>query len=532
MRKISTRSRTFTFAACALAATAGFAQADFGDQLAKLSANDGTLFDLFGNSVAISGTTAVIGAQYDDDNGFNSGSAYLFDMSTGLQIAKLLADDGDDIDFFGFSVAISGPIAIVGAYGAEENGCDSGAAYLFDTSTGAQLAKLLPDDGFPFDNFGISVGISGTTAIVGATSADPLGANSGAAYLFDTTTGMQIAKLVPNDGAAGDGFGSVAINGTVAVIGARLDDDLGPNSGSAYVFDVLTGVQTVKLLPSDGAAGDQFGVSASISGSTVVLGSRLNNDFGSDSGSAYLFNTSNGLQIAKLLPNDGAAGDRFGLPVGISGTTVVVGARQDDDLGTDSGSAYLFDAVTGLQTAKLLPDDGIPNGNFGVTVAVSGPNVLVGARQDDENGSASGAAYLYEGSPQLALVCDVTSIPLSKGGMQLLSLDGGVSRADWHYWMFGSATGATPGLDFGNGVVLPLNWDGYMRLTLQNPNLNIFSNFIGQLDSMGRATAMLKLPPGSAPSLAGISLNHAYLASPSIAGADFASNAEAIMLIP
>ncbi|MCH8152799.1 MAG: FG-GAP repeat protein, partial [Planctomycetes bacterium] len=152
----------------------------------------------------------------------------------GDQLFKLLADDGAEFDSFGVSVAISGATAIVGSPNDDDNGAGSGSAYLFDTTTGRQLAKLLPDDGAEGDIFGISVAVSGATAIVGAMRDDDNGFNSGSAYLFDTTTGDQIAKLLPDDGAAGDIFGiSVAINGATAIVGARNDDDNGTASGSA-----------------------------------------------------------------------------------------------------------------------------------------------------------------------------------------------------------------------------------------------------------------------------------------------------------
>ena len=218
--------------------------ADLGDQLFKLLPKDGAANDRFGVSVAINGTTAIVGAYWDShDNGSNSGSAYLFDTATGRQFTKLVPDDGAAGDNFGSSVAISGATAIVGAGGDDDNGMGSGSAYLFDISDPAnptQLFKLLPNDGAAEDLFG-SVAISGATAIVGASGDDDSGSRSGSAYLFDTTTGQQIAKLLPNDGEAFDYFGvSVAISpdgiGT-AIVGVSGDDDNGSRSGSAYLFD-------------------------------------------------------------------------------------------------------------------------------------------------------------------------------------------------------------------------------------------------------------------------------------------------------
>ena len=383
------------------------AHADFGDQLAKLLAEDGSAGDVFGFSVAISGATVIIGAWRDDDKGTDSGSAYLFDTITGQQIAKLLPRDGAADDRFGWSVAISGATAIVGAHLDDDNGDSSGSAYLFDTITGQQIAKLLPDDGAADDVFGISVAISGTTAIVGAHLDDDKGTDSGSAYLFDTITGRQITKLLPNDGEANDIFGvSVAINDATAIVGARWDDDNGSASGSAYLFDTITGQQIAKLLAEDGTAQDLFGGSVGISGTTAIVGARRDADNGSWSGSAYLFNTITGQQVAKLLPNDGAADDRFGKSVAISGATAIVGAWGDDDNGSFSGSAYLFDTATGQQVAKLLPDDGAPYDVFGDSVAISGVTAIVGTYLDDDNGFASGSAYLFDAAGDSACPWD------------------------------------------------------------------------------------------------------------------------------
>ncbi len=363
---------------------------------AKLLPSDGAAYHYFGISVAISGTTAVVGAPGDDDNGSDSGSAYLFDTTTGLQIAKLLPSDGAAENRFGYSVAISGTTAVVGAIYDDDNGFLSGSAYLFDTTTGQQIAKLLPSDGAAGDRFGTSVAISGDTALVGAWDDDDSGTNSGSAYLFDTTTGQQIAKLLPSDGAAGDRFGtSVAISGDTALVGAWDDDDSGTNSGSAYLFDTTTGQQMAKLLPSDGAAHDYFGGSVAISGTTAVVAALWDDDNGSDSGSAYLFDTTTGQQIAKILPSDGAAFDEFGYAVAIGGTTAVVGAIYDDDNGFGSGSAYLFDTTTGQQIAKFLPSDGAANDEFGGSVAISGSTAVVGAYADRVNGPRAGSAYLF-----------------------------------------------------------------------------------------------------------------------------------------
>jgi hypothetical protein len=167
----------------------------------------------------------------------NSGSAYIFNVSTGAQLHKLLASDGAAHDYFGYSVAISGNYAIVGAYYDDDKGSDSGSAYIYNVSTGAQLHKLVASDGAGSDNFGYSVAISGNYAIVGTYADDDKGTNSGSAYIYNVTAGAQLHKLVASDGAANDYFGiSVAISDNYAIVGAYGDDDNGSNSGSAYIF--------------------------------------------------------------------------------------------------------------------------------------------------------------------------------------------------------------------------------------------------------------------------------------------------------
>ena len=343
--------------------------------------SDDAAGDNFGHSVAIKGSTIVVGAWGDDVNGAASGSAYLFDRS-GKQLAKMTASDGEAGDNFGMSVAISGATVVVGAWGDNDKGSASGSAYLFNKS-GKQLAKLTASDGAYGDYFGHSVAISGSTVVVGAWGDDTVkGTNSGSAYLFDRS-GKQLAKLTASDGNSGDNFGmSVAIANSTVVVGAN------GYAGSAYLFD-KSGKQLAKLTASDGADGDNFGGSVAISGSTVVVGAWGDDSKGTNSGSAYLFDLS-GKQLAKLTASDGASYDYFGMSVAISGSNVVVGAnfdedKGDDDMGAALGSAYLFD-LSGNQISKLTASADAKDDYFGQSVDISGSTVVVGASalEDDD----------------------------------------------------------------------------------------------------------------------------------------------------
>jgi len=366
----------------------------------KLTASDGAVGDYFGYSVSVSGDYAVVGAR-DDDNGSGSGSAYVFVRSgaTWTQQQKLAATDGAASDYFGWSVSIAGDYAIVGAYGNDDKGSNSGSAYVFVRSgmTWTQQQKFMASDGAAGDHFGFFVSISGDYAVVGAPGA---GSNQGSVYVFvrSEMTWTQQQKLTATDGAASDYFGwSVSVSGDYAVVGAR-DDDNGSGSGSAYVFvrSGATWTQQQKLTATDGAWDDRFGHSVSISGDYAVVGAFNDGDKGSYSGSAYVFVRSGVMwtQQQKLTASDGAAIDRFGRIVSISGDYAVIGAYSKN---SETGSAYMFvrSGVTWTQQIKLTASDGAAGDYFGASVSVSGDYVIVGAYGDDDKGSISGSAYVF-----------------------------------------------------------------------------------------------------------------------------------------
>lgn len=383
-------------ASCEPLAPSTFADGGTGVLLRVLS-DDGSDGDQLGHAVDMSGAIVIVGARGDADNGPKSGSAYLFSSLNGSQLKKLLPDDVAANDLFGHSIAIEGTLALVGVPQDDDNGANSGTVRAFDTIQGLQLSTLRPNDGAANDQFGWSVALSGSLAVVGARQDDDNGSNSGSAYVFDVPSNQQLLKLLPVDGAPGDWFGnSVASSGGVAVIGSFLDDDNGDGSGSAYVFDIVTGQQLHKLVPEDGAANDQFGWAVAVSGNRALVGAYLDDDNGDASGAAYIFDVTTGQQLHKLLPLDGAAGDWFGYSVDISGSLALIGARNSDGNGFDSGSAYLFEVTTGRQIRKLMPNDGAEDDQFGSSVAINGNLAVVGAHGDDDNGFQSGSAYLVD----------------------------------------------------------------------------------------------------------------------------------------
>ena len=319
--------------------------------LVKRTASDAAPLHLFGFSVALDGNTVVSGAPgcYMHWCPALNGSVYVLRASDGEELAKLTAADAAPGDVFGENVAIDGDTVVVGARG--DNNV-TGAVYVFRATDGWDThteIKLTASDGASEDLFGQSVAIdAGAGAVVVGASQSRKAGGTGAAYLFRTTDGGatygQLAKLTAADAAAGDGFGwSVAIDSGTIVVGAYGDDDA---AGAAYVFRTSDdGIVYSKLTASDAAADDQFGVSVAIDGATVVVGAYQDGDAGIGSGSAYVFRTNDGSatydQVAKLTASDGAVNDAFGISVAIDGATVVVGAAQW--LNAGSGSAYVFE---------------------------------------------------------------------------------------------------------------------------------------------------------------------------------------------
>jgi hypothetical protein len=378
-----------------LAAGTARAQATFQGQLL---APDGGAGDHFGYSVAVSADTAVVGAPRHDGE---AGAAYVLTRTGGVwtQQAKLTAADRASGDLFGYSVAVSGDTVVVGAYG---DASQSGSAYVFTRTNGAwtQQAKLTAADVAAGDSFGYSVAVSGDTVVVGAFRHN---SENGAAYVFTRTSGVwtRQATLAGFDGVVSNFFGySVAVSADTVVVGAYRDYYY---AGSAYVFTRTNGVWTpqAKLNGADTADGDLFGYSVAVSGDTAVVGAYGDawGNTGGPPGSAYVFARSGGVwtQQAKLIAADGILGDYFGHSVAVSGDTVVVGAYLHDELGQNSGSAYMFKRTGGVWTprAELIAADGAADDYFGYSVAVSGDTAVVGAVIDDDRASDAGAAYVF-----------------------------------------------------------------------------------------------------------------------------------------
>jgi hypothetical protein len=321
---------------------------------------------------------------------------------------KIVAGDGAMGDQFAWTVAFSGDTALVGAsFAAVGANARQGVVYVFERAGGVwtQVQKLVADDGATGDAFGSTIAVSGDTALISAIRATVDGhANQGAVYAFTRTpTGWtQTQKLVADDGAESDDFGyALRMTPTTALIGAPFAQ---ASRGKAYVFSLQAGTwtQTQVLLADDGAGGDLFGESIGLDGDQALVGALYASINGNDAqGAVYAFAASGGQwsQVQKLVADDGVGEDQFGTSIAMSGDTALVsaiGATVDDV--PRRGAAYVLTRAGGQwsQSAKLVAPEGGENENFGYSVALDGGTALVGVpfATVDDN-AAQGAAYVY-----------------------------------------------------------------------------------------------------------------------------------------
>ena len=335
-----------------------------GNELTKLLAKDGDAWHQFGIALDIDNGIVAIGANgYRDTTPYAIGAVYLFDADPlspnfGNQIAKLTADDPAATTRFATAVSIKDGIVAVGAPWADGDSFNTGAVYIFDADPlspnfGNQLAKLTANDGENRDRFGISVAIGNGIIAIGSNEDDHPGAlqNVGSVYLFDQITHNQIAKILPDDPLVFDEFGNaLAIDNGILAVGASKKDDeeIGSDVGAVYLFDLDTRNQLIKLTPFDGELIYLFGATVALDNNTVAVGATFGiNENGFNSGAAYTYNADPlseefGTLIAKFTASDGNSYDFFGNALDVDNGILTIGADGNDDLGTSSGSAYIF----------------------------------------------------------------------------------------------------------------------------------------------------------------------------------------------
>lgn len=331
-----------------------------------------------------------------------------------LREAKLTASDGSANDTFGFAVALDHDLALIGTSG---DASGRGAAYVFERNAAAPFTwlekqKLVARDGTPDDAFGFAVALTPEYALIGARNDNELGSGAGAAYVFkqQNSTWVQTAKLTARAGGSFDYFGNaVALSGDYALIGAPGENF---EHGAAYIFERKvagageTWQEAARLQGRDGASGDHFGVAVAWAEEYALVSAHGNDERSTDAGAVFVFQreqTGSGqtwMEKFKIMAPDGEASDFFGVSLAASGHDLIIGAHGVDDQADHAGAAYVFvrrevgGAVQWQQQAKLTAGDGAANDDFGNAVAISGEYALAGALMQFSQGR--GGAYLYK----------------------------------------------------------------------------------------------------------------------------------------
>lgn len=312
--------------------------------------------DHFGYAIAADEGVLVVGSRLHDDPGLNDGAVYMYQSSTGALIRKMLTPDNSQGSGFGNAVALEMNTlthrVLVGKESDRDEGIESGAVYVFDADTGAFLYKITTPDGGG-SKFGATVAIEGDIAVIGAPESNVNGSRSGRAFIYDLNTGalMHILEAeTPQNNAL---FGSdVDISSGLVVVGAQRESPNGVNSGAAYIFDAQSGQMLARFTSPDNELGDQFGNAVSIENPIVLIGALAEDENGANSGSAYVFSIDDPtmpMMTQKLLAPDGTTGDEFGIDVDLQPfkTTyhAVVGSWKSDIGEIDTGAVYRFELL-------------------------------------------------------------------------------------------------------------------------------------------------------------------------------------------
>src|SRR5688572_468367 len=359
-------------------------------QKARLIHNDATGGDELGNSVGISGDFVIAGAEYHDGPaGSNTGAAYLWKRRVDgkwLPFQKLLPHDSEAQDNFGEYVAIEGDVAVVGERFDESRGNNTGAAYVFERgldNVWTETAKLVGSAAARNDLSADTLAIEGGRILMSSYRSDASGDQSGSAYLFEKVGGAwtEVAHLVADD-AAGELSRGVAIHGDRVVLGARLEGTKGVAAGAGYVFEKWNGawIQTAKLVPASARELDWVGEAVAVQGDRIVLSGHHHDQVGSNSGAAFVFELQEGkwVETKKLVSSTISPNDEFSFAVSMSGLGLAVTSPFD---GSNTGSAYLFTfdpevcSCADASGGTSLPYGEGPGGtNIGTLAALSPPN--------------------------------------------------------------------------------------------------------------------------------------------------------------
>jgi hypothetical protein len=331
-------------------------------------------YSSYGTSVAMSEQYLVVGDPTPPDLSPTPGNrVHVIDRKTGRITKTLLPPVGLESTRFGAAVAVSGTLAVIGAWQAEE----TGRAFVYDLRSGRLLHTLAPEEAAGHLSFGAAVAMDGNLIVVGVPAGhEEIVFEPGYVDVFDAKTGAQLFRLEASDAAHLLSFGaSVAVVGHIIAIGAPGSSS---EQGAVYLFDARTGLQMRKLVAGDGLAGDAFGGSVDLSGGRLLVGApRGDAPTVANCGTAYLYEVATGNFLREIYPNDPKASCYFGKSVALEGNLAWIGEPYRDDVFTDEGRGYLFEVKTGMELLEWGAADRMDDPAVGSCVAMCGSGLAI-----------------------------------------------------------------------------------------------------------------------------------------------------------
>jgi VCBS repeat-containing protein len=478
------------------------------------------------------GTTQTTQFTITVDDGFGGVAADILTTVTAIHgfIGEFHGSGSNSRANLGWAVAASNQFVVAGAPSDNAGANNRGAAFVFAPTSPlldewGQIQKLVASDGARYDEFGASVDIDGNLLVIGA----PLNEDRGSAYVFewqgDTSGWVEVAKLEPTDGVDDDEFGFAVsiVDGTIAV-GAHLDDDGGPESGSVYIFEKQgtpdAWLQAKKIQASNRANYAEFGFSLELSGDSLIVGAPSASNSGGRTGAAYIFERDSGGadnwgEVALRVGSNSIQDDRFGYSVGIDGDFAAVGAPLHDLGGSKLGLVYLFESTSGNWSATevdTVAADAENVDEFGFSVGLSGEYLIVGMHNDGNaelNQSKIGSAFLFgrnEGGAnewgQLEKIESPTPNNNDEAGYSV-AIGGGTVAVGVP---FGEPAGANTSSDDGAVVIYRVNYNNgpVARLPIPDQSAEISQSFaftipdgaFGDPDTNGSQTLTASGLPG------------------------------------
>ena len=396
--------------------------------------------------------------------------------------SKLIAADIQPDDHFGESVDIHHGRIIIGAPSDWDNAIESGSAYLFNANSGTQIRKFLASDAQDRASFGESVAMNDDFIVISAPHehcANTL-MDCGAVYVYDANLGTQLYKLEPEAGFNTLDFGrSVAIEGSTIVVGAaRETNSAGHLAGAAYVFDALTGQQLHHFHPTDTIDGDVFGSAVAIDNGIIAISAPYQDQAAQNSGAVYIYDSATGTQLNKILPENPIEDGLFGVSIAIENNVLLVGSTQPNINFPDIRGAFLHDITTGEQLHALLPSVTDPDDRFGISVALNQETAVVGAWASGMAAYRAGALYTFdiETGTETGLYLAADAASQAALGYAVAIQDNLIAAGAYQDNEMGTGAGAAYTFTVTNQCDIDLNMDGSIDFFDISIFLNAFND--------------------------------------------------------